>query len=399
MRLAIAALLLLHGLLHLPGFLKPFGLARLSDLTGRALVPLSPTAGQVVGAAWLAAAFVLCTAAALRLAEARAWWKVAGVGVVLSQALVVLMWHDAWGGTVSNAVIACAVVIAAALAAFEGRMNREARELLSRVPPGAGAVLRAEELEPLPAPVRRWLEAAGVVGRRRARTGRLVQAGKLRLRRGGAWLEARAEQYFDLEHAAFTWIVKTELAGAVPVVGRDRCVEGRGNMLIKLLGLVTVANASGPRIDEGTLLRLLGELVWFPSAALAPWVSWEAIDESRARATLTAGGTSVSAELCFDASGRFEKLRAQRWYSPAGRDGSLEPWEVTARAWKRFDGIEIPSQGDVVWKLGDGDLDTYRWRIELLELDVPETFADRPSAAGRHVFGPLQGLRPSSARS
>ncbi|MBL8951567.1 MAG: hypothetical protein JNK82_12370 [Myxococcaceae bacterium] len=383
MRYAVAALLAAHGLLHLLGFLKPFGLARLEGMTGRSLVPLSGAAASAVGVAWLAAAVVLTGAGALRLLELKGWWWLTAFGVVLSQALIVLMWHDAKVGTLANVLLAVAVVVAAAQARFAGRVEAEARALLRAVPAGAGDVVGLADLEPLPAPIRRWLGAAGVVGRPRVRTVRLLQTGQMRLGRNSGWLNVAAEQYFDVPGAAFVWSVKTKLFDVLPLLGRDRLAGGHGNMLIVAAGLVTVANGTGAKIDQGTQLRYLAELVWFPSAALEPYVRWQPLDDHRARATLTKDGTTVSADFTIDDRGRFESLTAQRWYSPPGGTPSLQTWVIPARAWRRFDGVEVPSQGDAVWKLPDGDLDYFRWRISHLEHDVPSTFEaqpDRPPA-------------------
>ena len=58
-----AALLLVHGLIHLPGFLKPWKLADISQLSGGAIVPLSEGAFRAVGVLWLIAAVALVSAA------------------------------------------------------------------------------------------------------------------------------------------------------------------------------------------------------------------------------------------------------------------------------------------------------------------------------------------------
>ncbi len=69
MRLALAAFILLHGLIHLLGPAKAFGWADVSQLRG----PISPAAGLL----WLAAAVLLIAAAA---------------GLLL-RAPVVVSWH------------------------------------------------------------------------------------------------------------------------------------------------------------------------------------------------------------------------------------------------------------------------------------------------------------------
>ena len=111
MRILVTLLLSLHALLHLLGFLKSWGLAALPELSGKTLVPLSPALTRVIGLLWLLGAFVLLTAAALRALRSDTWWLVASVGVVVSQALIVLQWSDAKAGTAANVLIAAAIVV------------------------------------------------------------------------------------------------------------------------------------------------------------------------------------------------------------------------------------------------------------------------------------------------
>lgn len=68
-------------------------------------------------------------------------------------------------------------------------------------------------------------------------------------------------------------------------------------MLIKLLSLFTIANASGPKIDQGASLSWLGESAWFPYALVGDQVQWEAIDARSVRATLVSTHLPVSAVL------------------------------------------------------------------------------------------------------
>jgi hypothetical protein len=98
------------------------------------------------------------------------------------------------------------------------------------------------------------------------------------------WMPVVAEQYFSVNPPGFVWSVNARMKGVLPIAGRDRYADGHGHMLIKLASLLTVADGVGAEIDQGAMLRYLGEIVWFPSAALSDSVSWEAIDERSARA-------------------------------------------------------------------------------------------------------------------
>jgi len=188
----------------------------------------------------------------------------------------------------------------------------------------------------------------------------------------------------------------------LPVRGLDEWHDGLGRMEIRVAGLIPVVDARGPRIDEGSLLRWLGEMVWFPSAALSPSVSWTPIDDSRARATLRLGDVEGSAEFTIDAQGRFVSMEAMR-YLGGGADSKRERWVVPATAWKRFDGVQIPVEGEVVWKLPLGDFSYFRWKILDVRFDpAPRRAGDAapaPSPRSSAMDGRAPAVPGSLARS
>lgn len=103
MKLALSALMVVHGAIHLLGVVKGFGLAPVPALA----LPIS----RAAGAAWLAAALLFVAAAVLlHAAPARAW--IAAIpALVLSQALIAGAWADARYGTLANAIVAVALAV------------------------------------------------------------------------------------------------------------------------------------------------------------------------------------------------------------------------------------------------------------------------------------------------
>ena len=368
MRIAIAALLAIHGLIHLLGFVQPWKLAKVEQLSGRAIVPLSDVGGRVVGLCWLLAALLLIAASASRLAEREWWWTFGALGIALSQALIILQWGDAKAGTVANLLLVLPVAVGAATSHFQGASDQHARALLMHASGAGPSILTAADLAPLPPPVRRWLEASGAVGQPRARSVRLLQRGEMRAGPDQPFSPAVAKQYFTVDEPGFVWTVEVTLFGFVPFVGRDSYVDGRGRMLIRAGGLVTVADGTGEKFDQGALLRYLGEMVWFPSGAVAPYIRWEPIDDRKARATMSHRGVEGSAVFEFDDQGRLTQLLAKRYFG----DRALEDWVVRATEWKVVRGLTLPVRGNVSWKLAAGDLEYYRWEILDVEANRPE---------------------------
>lgn len=379
MRIALTILLTLHGTIHLLGFVGWSRLAAVPGLSGRTLVSLSASGQRAYALLWLVATLVLLAAAALCAGRHVWWWAPALLGVLLSQCLILLAWNDARLGTIVNVLVLVPALVGLAHAHFTRRTDAEIRLLLARSSPPSTTSVSQSELQHLPAPVRRWLEASGVVGHERLRTVRLRQRGELRTSPGGAWMPARADQYFSVDPPAFVWKVDTAMMGVLPLAGRDKYEGGQGNMLIKALSLINVVDSADEKIDHGSLLRFLGETVWFPSAALAPYIAWEPIDGMTARATMRQGGLDASAVFTFSDQGRVLGLSAER-YLGGGARAKLTPWSVSCSEWHTFQGIEIPNRGQVSWKLASGDFTYYRWEILEVEFNRSELYGDGRSS-------------------
>ena len=97
MKTAIIFIILLHGLIHLMGFVKAFGLAEISELT----LPIS----RGWGILWLIAALLLILSGFLFWINQSAWWVPAIAGVILSQVLVFTFWQDARFGSIPNLIL------------------------------------------------------------------------------------------------------------------------------------------------------------------------------------------------------------------------------------------------------------------------------------------------------
>lgn len=357
MRWALAGLLAVHGAIHVLGVLAAWRVIELPRTEAQTTASPSMLARHVTAAGWSFAAVALIVAGVLCAAGRDSWWLPATAAVVLSQILIVLQWQDAKAGTIANVLVALALVPGIAIAGFHAASTNIAAAMRAQASPGA--VVTAAELAALPAPVQRWLQRAGVVGRPRPASVDVSQRGQMRTAPDGSFFDAAARQTFRLDQPAFVWAVDATMGKVVPIVGRDSLLDGRGHMLIRAAGLVTVADATGDKIDQGTLVRFLTEMVWFPAGALAPYITWRAIDEQHADATIAWRGVEATARFAVDAEGRVTRLQARRWLG----DQSLQAWEIPISEWRRFHGVEVPSRGTVAWKLAAGDFEYYRWEI------------------------------------
>lgn len=102
-KIAILIVLVLHGSIHILGFVKAFELTEVDELKGE----ISKTAGIF----WLLAVFGFIVAAVLLYLGDDTWRMVGGAAVIISQLLIMLSWSDAKYGTIANVVVAAAIVL------------------------------------------------------------------------------------------------------------------------------------------------------------------------------------------------------------------------------------------------------------------------------------------------
>ena len=142
---------------------------------------------------------------------------------------------------------------------LERRIAGEIDALLADAQPAPSATVSEADLDPLPEPVRRWLRYAQLVGTQRPTTVRLRQEGDFQLE-GRGWRPYQAEQYFTTNPPGFLWEASFQMAPLVSVVGRDQYRHGQASMQMRVLSLVPVVDKTGGGLNQGDLLRYLGEL-------------------------------------------------------------------------------------------------------------------------------------------
>lgn len=276
-----------------------------------------------------------------------------------------------WVGIAALAAGAAAALVSVQGTRFQERVAGEARRLWAS--PGArGPGTRSPD--GLPGPVRRYREVSGASRRDPVRAVRLRHGGTFRLALDGEWVPIRGVQYFATDPPGFVWWGRIRLAPGLFVEARDQSIGGQGGMLVKAASTWTLADARGPEIDQGALLRLLAELVWIPTALLDErHVAWAPVDATSARATLRVGGREASATFHFGAEGLPTRLDAER-YRDVGGKGVLTPWGGEYGDYREVGGLRIPFRSQVGWRIDGRDVPYARWVFEEVDLDRAEPY-------------------------
>ncbi len=354
-RFIVLFILLVHGLIHLMGFAKAFKLADIQQLTQHI--------SKAGGIGWLVSALLFVAAAVLFLLKKDIWWVVAAPAVIISQLLIFGAWQDAKFGTIANVIVLVGVVLGWAAWNF----NRAADEAINTLwpkEPVRQEIITDAQLEVLPPVVQTWLRRSGVPGKEQILTAYLYQKGEMRTTPDGKWIPFTSEEYFNTKPPGFVWIADVKMMPGLNLKGLDTYQDSRGHMRIKLLGIIPIVDAAGEKTDQGTLLRYLGEICWIPTAVLSDYISWEQLDSTSAKATMTYGNITASGVFTFDENGDMIRFEADRYYERK-EGATLERWEVRNTTYREFDGMRIPVSSEVTWKLKEGD---YTW----LKINITE---------------------------
>lgn len=242
--------------------------------------------------------------------------------------------------------------------------TRAVRQLVPETAARTPGVFSREQLRGLPAPVARYFDLSLTPGQRLIRSARFEQEGTFRGGLDEPWAPFTAVQHFSVDPPGFVWDASIHMAPLLTVRVRDSYIGGTGGMHARIASLVPVVNQSGGAgLNAGALHRLLAEMVWLPTALLpGRGVTWEAIDDRTARATLAHAGTSVWLDFRFNDRGEIERASTPERSRDVEGKSVPTPWVCSYRSYREVDGMRVPAEGEVEWILPEGRLSYWRGR-------------------------------------
>ena len=255
---------------------------------------------------------------------------------------------------------------------WENETRQRIESLKRSVSPEIPSSVSLEGLDHLPEPVSRYFRFALSGDKAMIRSARIDHRGEFNL--GGGWVPFTSLEYFSAEPPAFVWDARMKMNALMSVRVRDGYSAGQGSMVAKALGLYTVTegDARNERLAEGALMRYLAEAVWLPTALLpSERLRWSPIDDSRAVATLTDLGLTVSLEFTFGDTGEITSVFSPERYMESGGDYKPIPWAGRFWDYREHDRMMIPEKAEVEWQLPEGTGPYWKGRL----IDVDYEFA------------------------
>lgn len=264
-----------------------------------------------------------------------------------------------------------AFVVVALLAAADATWKSRTAEYVIRLDSAAlqprDSLFKPAMLEELPAPVARYLRAALRDSVPLLWHAVIRHKGQFRpdpARRD--WWTFDSVQHFDARPPGFVWDARMDMAPGVKVFVRDALIGEEGSVLARLAGIFPVAQSRGAGdLGAASLQRWLAETAWFPTALLpGQSVTWTAIDDSTARASTGAGNTTVSLDFHFGADSLVSYIDTDARARLVKGVSVGTPWRGTWTAWDWYEGMRIPTRGEVEWELPAGPFPYWRGTLE-----------------------------------
>jgi hypothetical protein len=167
------------------------------------------------------------------------------------------------------------------------------------------------------------------------------------------------------------------------IVGSDAIVGARSWTRFWLYGLIPLVRVGGNvNHARSAFGRVAAEAIFWVPAALLPQhgVSWRAVDDNTAGATLVTGDFSQQVEVTVDPQGRPTRVLIQRWsnVNPA-RVYRQQPFGGYLSEYRNFDGYWLPTRIEGGNMIGTSDyFPFYKVDVDRLHFITAEALPDRP---------------------
>ena len=332
------ALVIIHGLIHLMGFVAYWPLGEVAELPYKTTLlggrwTVGAIGMRLFSVFWLAAALGF-VAAAFGLLAGKEWWlPLLSVTVILSLVICVLDWQNASRGAILDLVILVPVLLAWGL--------RIQPQPFPAYPEPTAEMSTMPLPADLPAPVARYYQT--IIGEQVPVIDTAVITARGSTRVMGITFPARLRFTHDAGQG-YRHYIEATLFGRPLLKVNEAYLDGHARLVLPM-----GVTEHEPKIDMAANLGLWGESIWLPSIFVTDSrVRWEAVDDTTARLIVPADDVGETFTVYFDAeSGLIRQMEAMRFKEAT--DTEKISWQLDILAWDEFHGILIPSSATATW--------------------------------------------------
>lgn len=361
LRILLAAVMFLHGLIHFMGFAKAFKYADIKQLS----IPIS----KPIGLLWAIIAFLFIITVIFFLLEKQYWWMMAIIAAVISQVLIVMSWKDAKFGTIANIIILVAAVLQSGSYFFENSWKKAVTENIKRTGSVQSPILKEQDIQHLPVAVQRYLHYTGLMGKPKVINMKVEMEVRMR-EKGKDFFSARAVQYNFFDEPTRLFFMKAKMFGST-VPGYHHYINGNAVMDIRLFGWIPIVKKEGQLMNKTETVTLFNDMcLMAPATLIDQRIQWQVIDANTVKAIFTNHNISITAILYFNELGQLVNF-----YSEDRMEVKMMkhlPFTTPVHSYKKINGFNLFQEGDAVWEYPDGKFVYGKFRLKDVQYNLSE---------------------------
>jgi hypothetical protein len=347
MRIIFAVIIILHGLVHLLGWVKGFGLKDVKELS----MPISKTMGIM----WLIAAVLILMYVVLFLINARYAWLIGGFVAVFSQILIMFFWKDARFGSIPNLLIVLVSFIGYGAFLLRSEFERSVTNDFAANNSLNTDILTSEDIAHLPPIVQKYLYYTRSVGQPKVKNFRAEFTGGMRGKPDEKYMQLHSVQYNFYQKPSRYFFMQATKAG-LPASGLHVYQNGKATFQVKLLNWLNVVDAKGEKLDKAETVTLFNDMCCMaPATLIDPNITWETIRDTEVKATFTNGDITVSAVLYFNDTGQLVNFISHDRYETDGKTYKNYPWTTPLENYQLINGYMLPGKAKLIYQKPEGD--------------------------------------------
>ena len=255
---------------------------------------------------------------------------------------------------------------------MKGLYLSEVKKELAKYSNYANDIITENHIASLPEPVQKYFRHCGYLGKEKMINAEFEWNDVyLKMSPHKKWISLKCYQFNSVLEPTRIVYMKSNIIGIFPFEGRDKYQDGKGNMLIKLLKLITIADVKSKEMDESALVTVLAECFLVPTYALQPYIKWIEIDLNTAKAVIRCNESEVSGLFFFDDHGKFIRFETDdRHYSEKGTEYKKYKWSVVAGNYIEKNGIKFPTYLRAMWHTEEGEFEYFKGNIANIKFNL-----------------------------
>ena len=217
-------------------------------------------------------------------------------------------------------------------------------------------VFKEEDIKELPIPVKKYFNYCGFIGTRKMSYMKATFKNvDFKTGKDKPSLKIDYTQYNFVDKPNRVALIDSSMFG-IPFQGFDSYINGVGSMKGVVAKIYTMFDQKGEDMNKASLVTYLAECFIVPNAILQDYITWEGIDDTHAKATISYYGISASGIFTFNENGEMASFTTDDRVATE-TDGTAKnvKWTAICSDYKESNGIKKPTILKAVWHYKDGD--------------------------------------------